>query len=111
MTFGATIRQGPVTSSARPPGQVTPVVVVCGHADRSHGKGSPVFSIAEVVREQAAIRPDAPAVSGQGRSATFADIDRRSNRVAQALAALGVARGDRVAYVGLNRTDVWDIVT
>jgi long-chain acyl-CoA synthetase len=69
-----------------------------------------MFSIAEVVRQQATIRPDAPAVSGQGRPATFADIDRRSNRIAQALSGLGVTRGDRVAYAGLNRTDVWDIV-
>ncbi|MFI5915897.1 AMP-binding protein [Dactylosporangium sp. NPDC051541] len=69
-----------------------------------------MFSIAEVVREAAKQRPDAPAVSGQGRAATFAELDRRSSRVAAGLLALGVQRGDRVAYAGLNRTDVLDIV-
>ncbi|WP_433219065.1 AMP-binding protein [Dactylosporangium sp. CS-047395] len=69
-----------------------------------------MFSIAEVVREAARARPDAPAVSGQGRAAIFAEIDRRSSKVAAGLLALGVQRGDRVAYAGLNRTDVLDIV-
>jgi long-chain acyl-CoA synthetase len=69
-----------------------------------------MFSIAEVVRGAAETRPDAPAISGQGRHATFAELDRRSSRVASGLRALGVRRGDRVAYAGLNRTDVLDIV-
>ncbi|MEU7868730.1 AMP-binding protein [Dactylosporangium sp. NPDC049140] len=70
-----------------------------------------MFSIAEVVRDAARRHPDAPAVAGQGRPATFAEIDRRSSRVAAGLLALGVRRGDRVAYAGLNRTDVLDIVS
>ncbi|MER7273160.1 AMP-binding protein [Dactylosporangium sp. NPDC000244] len=69
-----------------------------------------MFSIAEVVRDAARQHPDAPAVAGQGRAATFAEIDRRSSRVAAGLVASGVRRGDRVAYAGLNRTDVLDIV-
>jgi long-chain acyl-CoA synthetase len=69
-----------------------------------------MFSIAEVVRDAAKARPDAPAVAGQGRAATFAELDRRSSRVAAGLVALGVRRGDRVAYAGLNRTDVLEIV-
>ena len=69
-----------------------------------------MFSIAEVVREAAKARPDAPAVSGQGRPSTFAEIDRRSSRVAAGLHAFGVRRGDRVAYAGLNRTDALDII-
>ncbi|GAA1028124.1 fatty acid--CoA ligase [Virgisporangium ochraceum] len=69
-----------------------------------------MFSIADVVREAGRVRPDAVAVSGQGRRSTFGEIDERSNRVASGLVALGVQPGDRVAYVGLNRTDVLDIV-
>lgn len=69
-----------------------------------------MFSIAEVVRRAARSGPDARAVAGQGRAATFAELDRRSNRVASGLRALGVGRGDRVAYAGLNRTDTLDIV-
>ncbi|GAA0912489.1 long-chain-fatty-acid--CoA ligase [Virgisporangium aurantiacum] len=69
-----------------------------------------MFSIADVVREAARVRPDAVAVSGQGRRSTFGELDERSSRVAAGLVALGVQPGDRVAYVGLNRTDVLDIV-
>ncbi|HTJ35715.1 MAG TPA: AMP-binding protein [Dactylosporangium sp.] len=69
-----------------------------------------MFSIATVVRQAAQDRPGAAAVAGQDRPATFAELDRRSSQVAAGLLALGVRRGDRVAYAGLNRTDALDIV-
>ena len=68
-----------------------------------------MFSIADVVREGPGARPDALAVSGQGRRATFADLDERSTGSRPEFAALGVQPGDRVAYAGLNRTDALDI--
>ena len=44
-----------------------------------------------------------------GRSRTFAQVDADSNRVATALSASGVRRGDRVVYYGLNRIEFFEL--
>ena len=64
-------------------------------------------TIADVIRGQAAERPDALAltfVDGAGRatSQTFGELDQRSSRAANALMAAGVGRGDRVALLAHN---------
>ena len=48
------------------------------------------------------LTPAAPAVFQDGTVLTFADLDARSNRVANALAGLGVGREDRVALAFNN---------
>ncbi|MGC5617220.1 acyl-CoA synthetase [Georgenia sp. Z1491] len=45
---------------------------------------------------------DKVAVTFEGRSFTYADVEERSRRLAGALRDAGVERGDRVAYVGFN---------
>ena len=60
------------------------------------------FSLAQVIRKQAALRPDAPAVTFGQATLTFADIDERSSRVANALITAGVGKGDRVAVLSKN---------
>ena len=55
-----------------------------------------------MIREQALRRPDAVALRHGERAITYAELDDRSNRLAQALAAAGVGPGDRVAH--LDRT-------
>jgi acyl-CoA synthetase (AMP-forming)/AMP-acid ligase II len=67
-----------------------------------HADGSRVLSVADVIRRRAAATPDLTAMIEPGRTTTFADLDRRSNQVAQALIARGVAPGDRVAFIGAN---------
>ncbi|MBI1379132.1 MAG: long-chain-fatty-acid--CoA ligase [Frankiales bacterium] len=67
------------------------------------------MSVAELVRRGIAVDPSAPAILGDGRPATFAELDRASNRVAQALVRAGVARGDRVAFVDRNSTEYWEV--
>ncbi len=55
--------------------------------------------------EDAADRfPDRPAVTFDGVSLTYAELDRRANRLAHALIADGVRPGDRVGLL-LDRTD------
>jgi long-chain acyl-CoA synthetase len=44
-------------------------------------------------------RPDAPAALFKGRAISHGELDRRSDAFAAALAALGVAKGDRVALL------------
>jgi long-chain acyl-CoA synthetase len=58
--------------------------------------------VADVVREHAARRGEVVALRHGDRALTYAALDERSNRLAQALLELGVGDGSRVAY--LDRT-------
>ena len=54
-------------------------------------------------------RPDEPALEWKGATYTFGDIDARSNRMAHALAARGLERGDRLAVYLANSLDFIDL--
>ena len=58
--------------------------------------------LGDIARYHARVRPDAVALAFEGRETTFADHDRHTNQVANALLAEGVAPGRRIAYVGKN---------
>jgi non-ribosomal peptide synthetase component F len=64
----------------------------------------PHLSLGELIARQAAATPDAPAVAGERDAAglTYAELDRRANRVAHLLIELGVAPGAPVG-VGVGR--------
>ena len=66
------------------------------------------MSVAQLFRDGAALDAHAVAIEGDGRRATFAELDDASNRVANALIAAGVQRGDRVGYVDRNGTEYWE---
>ena len=61
-------------------------------------------TLADVTREQAALRPEQVALTyvNDGRIWTYAQLDDESNRVAQALLAAGVEPGNRVAFLDRN---------
>jgi non-ribosomal peptide synthetase component F len=67
-----------------------------------HPDGSPVLSLADIIRKRAAITPGLVALAEPGRLTCFADLGRRSSQVAQALQREGVVRGDRVAFIGAS---------
>ena len=69
-----------------------------------------ITRLADVVRVHGRDRPDAPALIVGDHTITFGELDRRSNRVAQALAAAGVGFGDRVAFVERNGAEFFDVV-
>jgi crotonobetaine/carnitine-CoA ligase len=50
-------------------------------------------------------RPDAPAIEFEGRVLSFAELDHRSIRMANGLAALGLAAGDRLVALLDNSED------
>jgi len=54
--------------------------------------------IGEVVADAAVLAPNAVAATLQDRSLTFAELDAEANRVAHTLAALGLRRGDLLAW-------------
>src|SRR5436189_1676403 len=59
-------------------------------------------NIADIVRAQARDRGDALVYEFEGRLTTFAAFDINTNRVANALIAMGLRKGDRVTYLGKN---------
>ena len=54
-------------------------------------------------------RPNEPALEWKSSTYTFGDIDARSNRMARALQARGLARGDRLAVYLANSLDFIDL--
>src|SRR3981189_2577650 len=59
-------------------------------------------NLADMVRERANSRGNALVYEFEGRQTTFAEFDIKTNRVANALIALGVKKGERIAYLGKN---------
>ncbi|HEX9976307.1 MAG TPA: AMP-binding protein, partial [Dehalococcoidales bacterium] len=49
-----------------------------------------------------AICPDKDAIIFEGKRLTFAQLNERVNRLANALLALGIQKGDRVAMIQVN---------
>ncbi|MEO9970620.1 MAG: long-chain-fatty-acid--CoA ligase [Hyphomonadaceae bacterium] len=66
--------------------------------------------VADISRRQAKVRPQETALWFEGRDTSFADVDARSNRVANALLAADVQPGDRVAYLGKNMDVYYEIM-
>ena len=60
------------------------------------------FALADIVRRHAAAAPDSPCLTFEGRTWSFADVDRRSSQLANALRARGVGPGDRIALLARN---------
>ena len=52
---------------------------------------------------------DRPAILFRDRAMSYAELERRSNRLAHALIALGLQRGDRVAVVSPNRPEIVEL--
>lgn len=57
---------------------------------------------------RARISPDRTALSDPQRALTYAELAERTARYAGALRRLGVGRGDRVAYLGVNAVEVFE---
>ncbi len=65
-----------------------------------------IRTLADIPSAQARKRGDAVAVKFGTRETSFAELDARSNRVAHALIASGIVRGDRVSVLTKNH-DGW----
>lgn len=67
------------------------------------------MTLADIVRAQAVERADATAFIFEGAQTSFAEFDRRTNRVANALIDAGHRPGDRIAYLGKNRDAYFEL--
>jgi len=59
-------------------------------------------TLVDVVRNQARVQGNDIAFEFEGRLTSFAEFDRKTNQVANALQALGIAPRERIAYLGKN---------
>src|SRR3954453_3850488 len=66
--------------------------------------------VADVVRRFARERPERVALRHGERELTYAQLDERSNRLAQALLAGGLSEGSRVAYLGRSAPEVLELL-
>lgn len=58
--------------------------------------------LGDIARVHGRERPQSVALSFEGRETNYAALDRRTNRIARALLAAGIGKGDRVGYLGKN---------
>lgn len=67
-------------------------------------------TLADLLRRQARLRPDATALVFEDRTASYRELDRRANRIANGLVALGVRGGDRIGYLGKNSDRYFELL-
>jgi acyl-CoA synthetase (AMP-forming)/AMP-acid ligase II len=68
-----------------------------------------LLNVSEVVAAHARIRPNSLGTRDSRRSLTFAEWDARASQLAQALVALGLAKGDRVGVLAYNCVEWMEI--
>lgn len=69
----------------------------------------PAQTVVEMIRQAAAKNPQAEAIVHEDTRLTWAQLDERTNRVANALIGLGVSRTDRVAVLAPNSAQYAEI--
>src|SRR5258705_6696098 len=67
-------------------------------------------TLADMIRERASDRGDAPAITYLDSTITYAQLDARSNQVAHALRAAGIGHGDRVAVLDKNVPEFFELL-
>ena len=68
------------------------------------------FNLADVLREHAALRPDAPCLTFENRTLDYRELNERTNRVANAIRSAGIAPGDRVAVIARNSPIFYELL-
>jgi long-chain acyl-CoA synthetase len=67
-------------------------------------------TFAAILREHAAARPAAPALTFEDRTQTFIELHETSSSAANALRGAGVEAGDRVALLTKNRAECFELL-
>ncbi|MDB5584155.1 MAG: acyl-CoA synthetase [Bradyrhizobium sp.] len=67
-------------------------------------------TLGDIARYHARERPEAIALSFEGRDTSFAEFDRHTSQVASQLLADGIGPGQRVAYIGKNSDIYFEVL-
>ncbi len=67
------------------------------------------MNLGSIMKRHATYRPDHPAVVFEDRRLTYGQFDRRINRLANAMLARGIQKGDRVATLLPNCLELLDV--
>jgi long-chain acyl-CoA synthetase len=67
-------------------------------------------TFAQIIRQHALERPQAPALTFDGATLSFAQLHVRSSQAANALARAGVRAGDRVALLTKNCAEFYELI-
>jgi acyl-CoA synthetase (AMP-forming)/AMP-acid ligase II len=70
----------------------------------------PMKTMSSVIREHGANRPDKPALMCGDEVVSYRELDRRSNRIANALRAAGVGVEGRVAFLDKNGLEFFEVL-
>ncbi|MGD9305300.1 MAG: AMP-binding protein, partial [Desulfobacterales bacterium] len=68
------------------------------------------LTVGEALKNNARIIPGSTAIEYEKGKLTFAQLNTRVNRLANAMTAIGISRGDRVAVLAENRLEYCEIV-
>ncbi|MGH6912591.1 MAG: AMP-binding protein, partial [Geminicoccales bacterium] len=69
------------------------------------------MELSDWIERRADFTPDKPALRFEGRAISYRELAGRIGRLAAMLKReLGVGRGDRVAYLGLNSPEMLDLL-
>jgi acyl-CoA synthetase (AMP-forming)/AMP-acid ligase II len=68
------------------------------------------YSIAQTVRDRAIEQGSDTVLSFEGKGITYAEFDKASNRTANGLVAQGIAKGDRIAFLGKNSPIYFELI-
>jgi acyl-CoA synthetase (AMP-forming)/AMP-acid ligase II len=79
-----------------------------GH-DLPHPPRGSLVNLGMYVARSARFWPERPAILFRDRAVSYGELEQRSNRLAHALLALGLQRGDRVAVVSPNRPEIVEL--
>lgn len=67
-------------------------------------------TLGDITRYHARERPSRPAITFQGRTISWTELDAGASRVANALVAAGCEAGNRVAYVGKGTDESFELM-
>jgi acyl-CoA synthetase (AMP-forming)/AMP-acid ligase II len=67
-------------------------------------------TLGDISSYHASERPDAVALTFEGRETSFADFNRHGDQVANALLAEGLTKGQRITYVGKNSDHYFELL-
>ena len=69
-----------------------------------------IKTLGDIPRHYARADPDRLALRDETGRMSFAQLDSRSNQIANALAGLGVGAGDRVAFLAKNTARYFEVL-